>query len=170
MLSSAENWNGFESMKLETATNPHGLVKKSELKVVVRELTRIEKRDGKLKPESIVNEARPESSNLHKYFTWEDNEAAELYRRVEARMLIRSVTVIYDGAKEHTSTRAYVSVITHGEDGSDRGYMGMARVLSDADLRAQMLEDALDEAQAWRTRYQHLNELASIFEAIDKAA
>lgn len=152
------------AMKLLTEAKSGGLIKKSELKIVMRELVRIEKRDGKLTPEIIVDEARDLTAPLHSFFTWNDGEAAELYRRWEARKLIASVAVVYDGAKERTAVRAFVS-LTDADD--ERGYYGMARVLSDNELRSQMLADALAEVKQWRERYQHLEELAKIFHAID---
>ena len=42
---------------------------------------------------------------MHPCFTWDDAEAAELYRETEARSIVRSVRVIYDS--EH-SEPAYV--------------------------------------------------------------
>lgn len=150
-------------MNLELKNN--GIIAKSELQVVVRELNRIEKRDGALHPESVVDEARPESSPLHGFFTWNNNEAAELYRRWEARKLIQSVRIIYEGKKDGTVVRAYVSLIVNDE----RGYYGMARVLSSSDLRAQLLETALKEAESWMTRYEHLKELSEIVQAIQRA-
>jgi len=149
-------------MKLTLTTQ--GIVNRTELNVVVRELNRIEQRDGALQPETIVDEARPVSSPLHQYFTWNNSEAAELYRRWEARKLIQSVRVIYDGKKDGTIVRAYVSLVNDDE----RGYYGMARVLSDSDLRAQLLAKALQEAESWRERYEHLEELSEIVSSIKK--
>ena len=159
-----------QNMKLNIESDGR-VIKKSEIKIVVRELNRIEQRDGSITPENVVDAARPATSSLHKYFTWDNDEAAELYRRQEARKLIHCVRVSYDSKDETKSVRAYVSMVSTNDEGdSGRGYIGLARVLSDAELRSQMLAEALDEAKAWRERYQHLNELSEIFMAISKVA
>lgn len=155
-------------MKLQLTVNRNGRVKPENVNIVAREINRIQRRDGTVTAVAVVEEARPESSPIHKYFTWDDTQAAEAYRRWQARMLIASVRVIYDGAKEATSVRAFVNVISNDGEQNERGYIGIARVLSDKDLRAQMLDDAMSEINEWRERYNHLTELASIFDAIEK--
>jgi hypothetical protein len=46
---------------------------------------------GRLSAENVVDEARDETSVLHTHFTWDDSEAADAYRLIEARQLIRHV-------------------------------------------------------------------------------
>ena len=44
-------------------------------------------------PQQIVDKARDERTELHKCFTWDDAEAAEKYRRDEARHLVRCIVI-----------------------------------------------------------------------------
>lgn len=46
---------------------------------------------GRLSAENVVDEARDHTSPLHQHFTWDDGEAATLYRLIEARQLIRHI-------------------------------------------------------------------------------
>lgn len=136
-------------------------------KKVILELKRIARgAGGVLKPDEVVKNARPLASPLHKYFTWDDTEAARLCRIAEARDLIR-VTVQYittgDEKREH---RVFVSLTTDREQ-SGGGYRAMAAVLSDAELRTQLLKDALAEMKYFREKYRTLKELAEIFAAMD---
>lgn len=58
------------------------------------ELERIRQRDKTIRPEVVVDEARPEDAVLHPAFEWRDPEAAEKYRQIQARQLIKKVRVI----------------------------------------------------------------------------
>ena len=58
------------------------------------ELDRIKHRDGTIAPGVVVDEARPEEAPLHPAFEWRDPVAAEQYRVIQAKTLIRQVRVI----------------------------------------------------------------------------
>lgn len=134
------------------------------------ELVRIEKAHGALKPSTIVEASKPEDAVLHPCFTWDDEEAARLHRESEARRIVRSVRVVKiessTGRKEVSPS--YISVTQ--PDGQGRSYISTARVLSDTDMRAQALCDALAQLDGIRKRYQNLAELAGVFEAMDEVA
>jgi hypothetical protein len=122
---------------------------------------------GSLAPGQVVEDARDIASPLHPCFEWNDGAAAERYREVQARQLIRSVVVRVDRAETKAApvaVRAFVSVVENEE----RGYTSTVVAMSDADLRRQVVFRAMDEAKQWRKRYEHLSELASIFAEIDR--
>lgn len=56
-------------------------------------LTDILTRRGVLTPAVVVDESRPEDAPLHGDFVWDNDEAGELYRQVQAAHIIRSVHV-----------------------------------------------------------------------------
>ena len=56
-------------------------------------LDRIRIKHGHLKPEVVVSYAKPDESPLHRVFEWDDAAAAEEYRLIQARTLVRSVVV-----------------------------------------------------------------------------
>jgi hypothetical protein len=135
---------------------------------VVAELKRLLKKDkGFLKPETVVESARSKQSILHKYFVWDDTEAAHLYRLSQASVLIRTTVHFLEINGERRSVRAFVSLAPDRDKGS--GYREMVSVLSNPGLREQMLRDALDELAMFELRYQHLRELADVFAASKKA-
>lgn len=122
--------------------------------------------NGRLQAEAVVDAARPKASILHPHFEWDDRAAAEQFRVEQAKYLVRSITVRMEkpsGAK--APIRAFVSV----ERDEDRSYTSLAHAMSDAELRAQVLEQAWRELEAWRQRHAELVELAEIFAAIDQA-
>lgn len=70
-------------------------------------------------------------------------------------------------AKNAEPVRAFVSLTTDRHAGG--GYRTIASVLSDDDLRAQMLQDALDELDVFKTKYAALKEMKPVFTAAEKA-
>ena len=58
------------------------------------ELDRIRRRDGTLRPDVVVDEARPEEAPLHPAFEWRDPVAAEQWREHQASTLIKVVRVV----------------------------------------------------------------------------
>lgn len=63
---------------------------------VVEHLTELYEQLGELTAESVVAAASSPASPLHGFFEWDDTIAAREYRKVQARALIRRVTVIID--------------------------------------------------------------------------
>ena len=121
---------------------------------------------GELRPPDVVEAARPEEAPLHEAFTWNDAEAAEKYRLVEARQIIHSVVIVKDDDGEEKKELAYVHVTT---ESTGPCYMTSARVLSDEDLRDAALTEALTLLEGVRRRFEHLEELAEVYKAIDAA-
>lgn len=137
-------------------------------KLAGSELERIRRvNKGALRAEAVVEASRPKDAPLHRCFEWRDGKAAEMYRATQARDLIRSVIVIEQddgGRKVIVPVRAFVHVRTV-KNGPH--YTTTAQALGDAELRAQLLDNALGEIRGWRQRYERLKELAAIHEAID---
>lgn len=131
---------------------------------VISELKRIAiENDGILQPETVVEEARPRSSPLHSRFTWDNTKAAHEYRLWQARQLIRVVVDVIEGVEgKH---EVFVSLTT---DRKESGYRVVTDVLSDTDLRRQMLHDAMMELRMFQKKYIRLKELASVFVAIKR--
>jgi hypothetical protein len=129
-------------------------------------LESIRKKKG-LTPRNIVTDARSKSSPLHPCFEWRDSEAAQKYREMQAREIIRNIIVVVEDHKgaDH-SVRAFVNV-TKDEK---REYTSISKAMSDTELRQQVLEAALFELRAWRQKYSDLQELADILAAVDRIA
>lgn len=125
------------------------------------------KHGGMLRPKDVVTFARDPKTSLHNRFVWDDTEAAQKYRIVQAHKIIR-VTVTMIPHKNETF-RAYVSLLGD-RGGRNGGYRAVVEVLTDDDLRAAMLEEALAELDVFRERYGKLEALASVFEALDKVS
>ena len=137
---------------------PGGILNKTQAVIVGKELQKISKAKGAITPENMVDEARPEKSPLHSFFTWDDSEAAELFRQQEARRVIRSVRIIRVDmpAAEQSVVRAFLNVVASDTETEFEGqaYIPMARVQKSPVYEQQVLTRAKDELRAWTERYQ----------------
>jgi len=135
--------------------------------IIAAELRRIANdNDGILKPEAVVEAARPKGSPLHTQFDWNNTEAAEKWRIHQARNLIR-VTVEWlniPGKSEPVEIRPFVSLTTDRKN-EGGGYRETLVVLRHKESREQLLADALAELQAIEQKYAALRELAEVFAA-----
>lgn len=143
-------------------------------KPVLQELERIRQKDpdGILHPEEVVEAAAPESSPLHDYFTWDDTEAARQHRLNQARHLIRVTVTVLPGT--NTQTRAYVSLSVDrpprevGTVTGGGGFRDVVTVLSNEDLRRQLLQDAIKDMTNFQNKFRTLEELSEVFSAMSK--
>lgn len=142
-----------------------------------------EKSDGKLIPEIVLEYAKKKTNPLHRYFTWEDSEAARLYRLQQARALISVVVRVVPNTG--VSTRVWVAVSSDRRDAKKRAreaagqepevgaesgteYHKIDEVLSDEFRRKMLLMDAYADLNNFRKKYLRLTELADLFKEIDK--
>jgi predicted house-cleaning noncanonical NTP pyrophosphatase (MazG superfamily) len=136
-----------------------------DAQVVGEELERIKNRDdGHLTAEAVVADAKRKKSPLHDLFDWDDASAAYQHRLEWARSIIRHVKIVVKSQKkEPKCVRAFVHLKENGG-----GYQGIVEVLSNEEKTHKLLHQALDEAIAWKKRYEELQELAPVFASITK--
>ena len=72
----------------------------------------LEQRNG-LTPHNLVEVSRPKDAPTHDLFEWDDTVAAEKYREVQARQVIRLIVKVPEKSKSGEPTRAFVSLTTH---------------------------------------------------------
>ena len=114
-------------------------------------------------PQDLVDDARPARSPLHTLFEWNDEAAAELFRRDQARQIIRLIRPVMEGG-ERSEAPAYVHVRVNGND----GYMRTDAARSNDEVWAEVLDDALKQLHGLEKRYRHLSELAEVWQAVQK--
>jgi predicted TIM-barrel enzyme len=135
---------------------------------VKSELVALAVRRGGLTPIGVLDAARNPASPLHTHFEWEDSEAAEKYRLLQAAVLIRQVrvTVLAPDGEKTATVRAFVSLPS--DRLSHTGYRSIEAVLSSQPQRAELLAMAHAELVTFQRKYQVLSELADVFESIDR--
>jgi len=133
--------------------------KQANVIAVLRQIA--DENDGILMPEKVVEAARPASSILHSKFEWNNSKAAQAFRLWQARQLIRVCVEFIPQSKR--ATEVFVSLTPDRKSG---GYRVQTEVLSDRQMLAQLLADALAELELFRQKYARLKELAAVFAAI----
>ena len=129
----------------------------------------VEEKDGILTPEQVLIDAKNDKSPLHDFFEWNDTEAAERWRMNQARYLLRSIHVVLkndDGEEEQTRFTYNVRDVPDDDGEGQRVYCTIQRVLTDADIRAQVIDQAMRQLQSWRDKYRQYSEFAKVFNAI----
>lgn len=114
-------------------------------------------------PEQIVERARDESSELHKCFTWDDKEAADKWRKQEARYIRHFLVIRNENDDTKPELRA-LHFTTSGE-----GYKTAERVFKNPDEYSALLQRAYAELHAFAERYRRFkDEFGEILELIDQ--
>ena len=116
---------------------------------------------GLINAKDVVNYARPDDSPLHKYFCWDNDEAAERYRLIQASCLIRACVTYLPSTD--TPVRAFVSL--RDDRMIDGGYRPIVEVLTNKDYKAKLLQDAMFELHVFEEKYRRINELEPVFTA-----
>ncbi len=128
------------------------------------ELAMLQSRCGEiLEPQKIVQFAADETTALHRYFTWDDTEAARKWRIEQARRILRMVVTVVNGSTQ--PVRAMVSLSS-----DPRGYRPITAVLAEPELRSVLLQDAISDLRRVQCKYNALAELERVWRALDDIA
>lgn len=132
-------------------------------------LKAIAKRDGGLlRPQAVVEAARPEDSPLHGAFCWDDTEAARLYRLDQAQRLIRRFTIEIESDGETVDIPVFINVSSDRSSGRDVNPYRMTQdVMKSEDLLAAAEKDALEQLRGIRNRYKNIKRLSDVWTVID---
>jgi hypothetical protein len=137
-----------------------------ERKVLTRIATQY---GGMLQVDDVLQEARDEDSPLHKHFEWDDSVAADAHRRYQARVLIQKchITLV---ESEPTTVRAFVSLQSDRDAGG--GYRLTTTVLSDEDLREELMHDMQMTIARWTKKINLLDSITAdlIFKLEERVA
>lgn len=145
------------------------MARKRQMSSIKEELTQIfNEHEGRIPPEAVIEFARDENTALHAEFEWDDTEAAHQFRLEQARKIIRLNIDIVETPNGNVRVPVYVSLVSDRRGGG--GYRALTDVMSDADMRAQLLQQAIDELRRVQRKYESLRELAPVFEALDRVA
>lgn len=128
------------------------------------------KRGGKVRPAHVVEAARSKTSPLHRYFTWDDTEAAKKWRIEQARQLIVNIDIVVvpnpDANKPITiQARAFNSL--PGDDGR-WSFQRADIVLSNEVDSDAFLKLAMKRLREIRVAFGHIKQLKEVVDAIDR--
>lgn len=138
--------------------------------VLRAELLTLVEKHGRISPRMVLDVARKEDHPLHSFFEWNDEDAAEGFRLIQAAGLIRQVrlkiTRDADDPRQVgiTIQRGIVSVPSLR--GSEAGSYMLLDKVPDID---ELKQEALTQLEGIKKKYEHLVELESVWSAIDAA-
>lgn len=142
--------------------------------MVGEEFAAIEKRDGALTKEAIVDAARPEDAPMHGMFEWDDAVAGELYRQNQAGYYIRNLEVdivpVGDANGRTVTMRAYTNVAPVVENTPEcKGtFINVNRAIESPDTYKIMLDRAKNTLRIFRDQYAEIRELRPVMLEIDR--
>lgn len=120
---------------------------------------------GVLMIDDVIEEAKDESSILHSHFEWDDSEAANSYRRDQARTLIQRcrITIL---AEDPTHVRAFISLPTDRSTGG--GYRLVADVMSSESMKEEFIHDIRLTIARWNKKLHLIDsDLAEMIVRLD---
>ena len=123
---------------------------------------------GLLRPQAVVDAARDEESPLHGAFCWDDTEAANRYRLIQAQELIRSFKITVEDCGQKCDVPVFVGVSSDRSGSSaENPYRFTEEVAKNEDLLATAVKDAMEQLRAIKNRYSYLKQLGDIWSAIE---
>lgn len=120
--------------------------------------------DGIFNAKQVLQLARPRTSDIHRFFNWNDTEAAEKYRLIQARTIIRCLVIDVSG----NDVRKYISPVAI-EGLSRKAYVEIEKARASKEIWEQVLVNAMQDAIRWRERYSRLKKISTISKAITMA-
>jgi hypothetical protein len=136
--------------------------KKRDAESFGRVVETIQRKNGRCRAADIVEAARPETSEIHGLFQWSDEVAGESWRQFQARYYLRRLQVTIVGEQRSAVIPAMICV-RRGD-----GYQPTENVMRDSSSRALLISGAMEDARAFRRRYQRLQEVGKIVDAINE--
>jgi hypothetical protein len=100
--------------------------------------------------DEILADARRTASPTHHAFEWDENKAAERFRRKQAKSLLNQLVVAKNG--KPTRTRAFVYV-AHPEHDGKHVYLNVRSAMGRPEFRAQVIEQAVNALNRWLNFY-----------------
>jgi hypothetical protein len=158
------------TMKVVGHSWRQGSQHKIDAAVAASEISRLAEANGnRVDASDVVEAASSPLSPLHPEFEWDDSEAAKQHRLAQARQMMSAIRVVFETPKNGNMVTSFtVAVQKLGSDHRKHDYTTMAYAISDADLRAEVLQTALRELAAFKRKYSELSELAQLIVVIDR--
>lgn len=130
-----------------------------DAQIAGNELERIYNDNGAIEPSVVVEESRNENAPLHPCFEWDDEVAADEWRKQQARNIIGSIMIVGETPDE-SYTRAFVHV--------ESEYQPLSIVLKSAEKTEELFANALRELRTFEAKYSELEKLRPVFKAISE--
>lgn len=126
-----------------------------------------DQRDGRLTPRAVLDAARDERSPLHEEFSWDDDEAAEGFRLIQAGALLRRVKIqVVVESKDPTRVNIVVQRAFPSVPSLRGSPSGSYVPLAQADQQ-ELLSEVVSQLEVLRKKYAAIEKLAGVWKAVD---
>jgi len=129
----------------------------------LNEIMRIKHKSG-LNAESLVDAARNKTNPLHELFEWNDSKAGELFRLQQARVFINEIKIVVENKEIFAFEN--VNVVFDGKQ--ERQYMEVGEIISNTELRSQVIESAFNQLLYWKSKHEQYSEFKKVIKSIDE--
>ena len=136
-------------------------------------LESIEARYGSVTSQSFLEYSRPEESETHSMFEWDDTIAAEKYRLRQAGAIINQLEVKLEIEESQTRetdikivpVKAFMNVAAKAP--TEAGvFVNAVKVQSEEEYRKTVLNNALGDLRAFQKKYSNFKEFSKVLSAI----
>lgn len=131
----------------------------------IDKILKIQSQKG-LTPENLINEAKDKNNPLHDLFDWDNNIAGDKWRLQQARVIINEVKVVIDEKEYYAFENVSVKVNDNLEH--KREYMPIVTIMSNKELRQQIIRSALQQLAYWEKQNEKYTELMPIIQTAQK--
>lgn len=122
------------------------------------ELQRIYDANNQLTPELVVEEASSPDSKLHRYFEWDDTQAAKQYRFIQADNMIRRVKIVWKETPKSKPVRirAFLPTAPQAKKTESYNYKPTEEILVDDFQRRILFNNMVRDFEAFKRKYRNM--------------
>lgn len=154
-------------MQYKWKRNPKGKV---DAQVAGEYIEEIKEKRGGITPQLLVEEAKKKRSPIHNCFEWDNSMAAEQFRIVQAREILRFLVVVIESETENDEeiyVRGFIAPLEKEED-SQTSYLTISEVMADEDLDKAYKQQILGELKAIKHKSKSYDEFSRVNRAIEE--
>lgn len=129
---------------------------------IAGEMCQMLESEGRLSAKNLLDLNRPEDAPLHGEFEWNDTIAAESWREHQARHIINSLVICQENSEP---VRSFFKIENAGNT-----YESIRTILHSQYSTELLFASALKELQAVQRKYSAIQQLAKVWDAIEKCA
>lgn len=119
--------------------------------------------------QELLDASRPEDTPLHNDFEWQDDIAAEEYRKYQARNILHSLTIVVEHKdNENKNGESDVRAFFVIKENDKQSYKPIQVIMQDNNYEQQLYNSALRELIAVKNKYATIQRLKHIFDEIEK--
>ena len=129
----------------------------------------IKKKRGGITPQLLIIESKKKKSLLHNCFEWNDSKAAEEYRIVQAREILRCIIIEIEPDEDYEEIRTIRALIAPSsiEKENNTSYVTVEEVCNDEELQAAYMRQLKRDLDAIKNKIKGFKQFSEVVKAIN---